>query len=202
MHALRKIRQFSAAMLLAVGLAGCGMSGAETQTRAPMPAPTRTQTHAPTRVPTRVQTQAPTQPATPAPTQSPTQAPVQTQAPRDVQDPEPEILQVSTAEAATMLERERSYMLVDARPEADFLAGHIPGSINVPYESVGDEPPEALPDKDQRIFIYCGGGGLSYQLAVKLRDMGYTNLVKFGGMKEWTGAVETGSGPTLSDAIY
>ena len=104
--------------------------------------------------------------------------------------PVPGILQVSTEEAAKMLAEETGYILVDARPAEDFAKKHIPGSINIPDETVSDTPPAELPDKDQRIFLYCGGGGLSYYLAVKLHDMGYTDLVKFAGMKEWTGPVE------------
>lgn len=110
----------------------------------------------------------------------------------------PGLLQVSTEEAARMLEEETGYILVDARPAEDFRKSHIPGSINIPDETVDKEPPAELPDKDQRIFLYCGGGGLSYYLAVKLHDMGYTNLVKFAGMKEWTGPVE---GEEVSESV-
>ena len=48
---------------------------------------------------------------------------------------------------------------------------------------------EELPDKAQRIFVYCRSGARSQQAAQKLANMGYTNIVEMGGIKDWHGDV-------------
>lgn len=47
-----------------------------------------------------------------------------------------------------------------------------------------------LPDKEQVIYVYCRSGNRSKQAAQKLVDQGYTNIVEFGGIMDWTGDIE------------
>ena len=52
---------------------------------------------------------------------------------------------------------------------------------------------EELPDKDQLILIYCRSGNRSKQAADKLVKLGYTNIVEFGGINDWTGETVSGA---------
>ena len=101
--------------------------------------------------------------------------------------------QISQDEAKTMMEKEDGYIVVDVRRQDEFEAGHIPGAICIPNESIGTEQPEELPDLNQLILIYCRSGNRSKQAAEKLLDMGYTNIYEFGGIIDWTGEIVTGS---------
>lgn len=47
------------------------------------------------------------------------------------------------------------------------------------------EEPEELPDKKQKILVYCRSGNRSKQAAQKLADMGYENVLEFGGILDW-----------------
>lgn len=76
------------------------------------------------------------------------------------------------------------------RPD-EFADGHIPGAINVANESIGTAEIPELPDKDQLIMVYCRSGRRSKEAAEKLVKLGYTNIVEFGGILDWTGEVET-----------
>ena len=49
-----------------------------------------------------------------------------------------------------------------------------------------------LPDKEQLILVYCRSGNRSKQAAGKLAELGYTNIVEFGGINDWTGEVVKG----------
>ena len=69
--------------------------------------------------------------------------------------------------------------------------GHIPGAICIPNESIGCDSPEALPDYDQIILIYCRSGRRSKEAAGKLAGMGYTNIYEFGGILDWMGDIVT-----------
>ena len=99
--------------------------------------------------------------------------------------------QIRMDEAVTMMAQETGYIILDVRRADEFAAGHIPNAINVPNETIGtDEIPE-LPDKDQLIMVYCRSGRRSKEASEKLVNLGYTNIVEFGGILDWKGEIET-----------
>ena len=96
---------------------------------------------------------------------------------------------ISQEEVRKMMELEDGHVILDVRRQDEYDAGHIPGAILIPNESIGTEQPEELPEPNQIILIYCRSGNRSKQAAQKLFDMGYTNIYEFGGINEWTGDV-------------
>ncbi len=99
--------------------------------------------------------------------------------------------QISQEEAKEMMDRDDGHVIVDVRRQDEYDAGHIPGAILIPNESIGCDSPEALPDYDQIILIYCRSGNRSKQASEKLAAMGYKNIYEFGGINTWTGEIET-----------
>ena len=99
--------------------------------------------------------------------------------------------QISQEEAKEMMGRDDGHVIVDVRRQDEYDAGHIPGAILIPNESIGHGAPEALPDYDQVILIYCRSGNRSKQASEKLAAMGYTNIYEFGGINTWTGEIVT-----------
>ena len=97
--------------------------------------------------------------------------------------------QISQEEAKQMMEKDDGHVVLDVRRQDEYDAGHIPGAILIPNESIGTEQPDELPDLDQVILIYCRSGNRSKQAAQKLFDMGYTNIYEFGGINDWTGEI-------------
>ena len=80
-------------------------------------------------------------------------------------------------------------VLIDVRTEDEFDSGHIPGSINIPLdslESVYDE----ISDEEIPVFVYCRSGSRSEQAKYMLAEMGYGNVTNIGGIQDWTGSVE------------
>ena len=100
--------------------------------------------------------------------------------------------QIRMEEAAAMMERETDYILLDVRTQEEYTQGHIPGAICVPNETIGDREIPELPDKDQLILVYCRSGNRSKQASEKLVQLGYTNIVEFGGINSWTGETVSG----------
>ena len=90
--------------------------------------------------------------------------------------------QITMQEAVEMMEKEENYIILDVRTHEEFAAGHIPGAIVVPNETIGTEEIPQLPDKDQLIMVYCRSGNRSKQASDKLVKLGYTNTVEFGGI--------------------
>ena len=100
--------------------------------------------------------------------------------------------QIDQDEAVRMMQEESDYLIVDVRRPDEFAEKHIKGAINVPNETIEDEAPDALPDKDQLLLIYCRSGNRSKEASQKLADMGYTKVYEFGGINTWEGETETG----------
>ena len=98
--------------------------------------------------------------------------------------------QISMEEAVTIMAQESDYIILDVRRADEFAAGHIPGAINIANESIGTAEIPELPEKNKLILVYCRSGNRSKQAAQKLVDLGYTNIVEFGGIMDWTGEIE------------
>ena len=98
---------------------------------------------------------------------------------------------ISQEEAKEMMERDDGHVIVDVRRQDEYDAGHIPGAILIPNETIGSDSPEALPDYDQIILVYCRSGNRSKQASEKLAAMGYKNVYEFGGINSWTGEIVT-----------
>ena len=107
-------------------------------------------------------------------------------APRDA-----DFRQISQEEAASLMEAEENYIILDVRRPDEFASGHIPGAINIANETIGGEELPELPDKDQLILVYCRSGNRSKQASGKLAALGYTNIVEFGGISTWPGEIVT-----------
>lgn len=101
--------------------------------------------------------------------------------------------QINMEEAAEMMEKESGYIILDVRTPEEFAEKHIPGALNIPNEAIGTEEIPELPDKQQLILVYCRSGNRSKQASEKLVAQGYTNIVEFGGINDWTGETVAGN---------
>ena len=97
---------------------------------------------------------------------------------------------ITMKEAKEIFQKDGDYIILDVRRADEFASGHIPGAINIANEDIVDEEPEALADKNQTIYVYCRSGNRSKQASAKLAAMGYTNIIEFGGILDWTGTIE------------
>jgi len=81
---------------------------------------------------------------------------------------------------------------VDARDEADYLAGHITYSINIPFDDFDNHKQKLeFLSKEKPMVIYCGGTDcdLSILLGNLLFEQGYKQVyVFFGGWFDWLSA--------------
>ena len=98
-------------------------------------------------------------------------------------------IQIDQEMAKAMMSLNDGHVVVDVRRQDEFDAGHIPGAICIPNESITDTQPAELPDLNQVILVYCRTGRRSKEASQKLFDMGYKNVFEFGGIVDWTGEV-------------
>lgn len=104
----------------------------------------------------------------------------------------PSATTLSMSKAAEELAADKAIFLLDVRTEAEFRAGHIPGSVNLPLDRLA-QIAQMVPDLDRRLFVYCQSGGRSRAACSKLAKLGYTNITNIGGILSWTGPIERGA---------
>ena len=97
---------------------------------------------------------------------------------------------ISSPEAQQMIEDNKDALILDVRTAAEYESGHIPNAVNLSNEDIQAGKVDSLKDKSQLIMVYCRSGNRSRQAAQKLAELGYTNVVDFGGIQSWQGDIE------------
>lgn len=80
-------------------------------------------------------------------------------------------------------------VLLDVRTPDEYRQGHIPGSKNVPLQSI-DKVAGMIDNKSTPIFVHCLSGARSRQAAAVLQQLGYTNVKNIGGIAAYAEKVE------------
>ena len=98
---------------------------------------------------------------------------------------------VSMSEGIEIAKNNPDAIIVDVRHDDEYKAGHIPGAVLLTMETITEETAaKVLLDKSQMILIYCRSGRRSKIAAQTLLELGYTNLIEFGGILDYKGKVE------------
>jgi len=98
---------------------------------------------------------------------------------------------ITLAETEDLFARKRQgaaeLLFIDSRSRQDYAAGHIPGALSLPLDTVQGSGLLDFPGI-QTLVIYCEGGDCqtSLSLAKILHDRGYYDIRIFeGGWEEW-----------------
>lgn len=98
---------------------------------------------------------------------------------------------VSMSEGIEIAKNNPDAIIVDVRHDDEYKADHIPGAVLLTMETITAETAaKVLPNKNQMILIYCRSGRRSKISAQTLLELGYTNLIEFGGILDYKGKVE------------
>ena len=79
-------------------------------------------------------------------------------------------------------------VLLDVRTPQEYREGYIPGSRNIPLQSIS-RAESVIKDKQTPLFVYCYSGSRSAQAVRALQRMGYANVKNLGGIAAYTGKV-------------
>ena len=71
--------------------------------------------------------------------------------------------------------------LIDVREDSEFAAGHVRGAEHLGKGVIERDIETRHPDKDQPLYLYCGGGYRSALAALALQQMGYTRVTSVDG---------------------
>ena len=100
-------------------------------------------------------------------------------------------LQIDAEQAKTLMDTETDYIILDVRTEEEYNEGHIPNAILIPNTEIRERAELELTDQDQLILVYCRSGNRSKLAAAILVELGYTNVVEFGGINSWAYDIES-----------
>jgi molybdopterin/thiamine biosynthesis adenylyltransferase len=77
-------------------------------------------------------------------------------------------------------------ILVDVREKNEWDEGYIPGALHIPRGFLELRVEEAIPDKSQKVVLYCAGGTRSMYAGLTLKQMGYEDVISMsGGFGQW-----------------
>ena len=103
-----------------------------------------------------------------------------------VNDAKANIRETTVAEVASRLARGDKFHLVDVREDDEWRAGRARGAIHLGKGVIERDIEAKIPNHDDEIILYCGGGFRSALAAEALQKMGYTNVVSMdGGIRDW-----------------
>lgn len=73
---------------------------------------------------------------------------------------------------------------IDVRTSEEYAAGHLEGSVNIPYENITKKIGELTSDKDADIRVYCRTGRRSGIAKELLEAHGFSNVTNEGGYQD------------------
>lgn len=93
-------------------------------------------------------------------------------------------------ELKAMIDRNDDMVIVDVLSEASFLRQHLPGAINIPFDSENFDllVSKMIPDKSMPVVVYCANRDCqsSAEAAQRIAALGHKNVSDYeNGLAEW-----------------
>lgn len=107
-----------------------------------------------------------------------------------VEDAKSRVREATVKETLEALKTEPNAVLVDVREESEFAAGHVKGAEHIGKGVLERDIERLHPDKNQPLYLYCGGGFRSALAADNAMKMGYKNAVSVAG--GWRAFIDEG----------
>ena len=94
--------------------------------------------------------------------------------------------EVSAEEVRTHLAEGAPLAVIDVRDPDEYREGAIEGAVNISRGFLEFKVPDAFPDPDTSIVLYCLSGLRSLLAAKALHDLGYQHVASMaGGIRRW-----------------
>jgi len=71
-------------------------------------------------------------------------------------------------------------LVIDVRSEAEYREQHLPGTINIPLNRLGNEIACHAPNKERPLLLHCLSGGRSGIGKGVLQKLGYQHVFNLG----------------------
>lgn len=98
-----------------------------------------------------------------------------------VDDARSRITEIHAVELPDILKSDPEARLIDVREESEYAAGHVRGAKWIGKGILERDIEAHYPNRDEKLYLYCGGGFRSALSADNLQKMGYTNVFNIDG---------------------
>lgn len=96
------------------------------------------------------------------------------------------IQQITAEEVKKSLDTKEDVLLLDVRTDGEFSRGKIEGGINLPVDEVAAKIESLIPNKSQKIYVYCLSGSRSVHAVEAMVKLGYQNVFNVtSGLLAW-----------------
>ncbi len=100
------------------------------------------------------------------------------------------IKNLSPSDAKKIMDSGEDFNLIDVREMKEYKESHLKGSKLIPLDEIEKKIEKEIPNKDEKLLLYCRSGKRS-QFACKVLDkLGYNNIYNIGGIMDWPYEVE------------
>lgn len=82
----------------------------------------------------------------------------------------------------------RNVLIIDLRDREEYIAGHIPTAVNIPYEDLEEQKASLL--RYNLLVLYCDRGHISLMAARDLIKDGYHIKSLYGGIRAYRGKLD------------
>lgn len=116
----------------------------------------------------------------------------------------PEIKEIQVDSLKAMMDNGSEFLLIDVREANEYEAGNIPGSFSIPRgelefkindEYYWEEQFMYLPEKEEKIIVYCKSGARGVLATHSLEKLGFKNVYNLKG--GWIAF--SGGGPVVKE---
>src|SRR5690349_19720774 len=103
-----------------------------------------------------------------------------------VKDAKSRVKETNVPEVKKRMDAGEKLTLVDVREDNEWAKGHIKGAVHLGKGVIERDIEKAIPNKEQEVILYCGGGFRSALVADNLQKMGYKKVLSMdGGWRGW-----------------
>src|SRR5689334_1007897 len=96
------------------------------------------------------------------------------------------IPQVTVQDVKAAIDHDENVIILDVRNASEFERGRIKTSINLPLQEITPLVESAIPNKNQKVYVYCLSGSRSIFAVLDMLAKGYTNVFNVNhGLLAW-----------------
>ncbi len=108
---------------------------------------------------------------------------------------------VSPATLSAQMEKGDAPLVIDVRSESEYMKGHIPGAVHIPFLDVSSAPSQVIEAcKHQMVVVTCEHGPRAAYAAPKLRRLGCPDVrLLEGHMHRWRNQGYVMTAPGMKD---
>ena len=90
-------------------------------------------------------------------------------------------MEIAATTLLEQIEKNTAPTIIDVRSEQEFVNGHVPRALNIPFHRIGRQLDRIPGSKRDEVLLYCGHGPRAWIAGAALRRHGFSNVKYLAG---------------------